>query len=300
MKPLYACTAPRVISAPQGSSTAKKYTGFTLIELLVVIAIIAILAAILFPVFAQAREKARQANCQSNLKQIGLGALMYAQDYDDTLIMADYQTVPGDFNSYTTWDMLLGPYIAAGIAKTGTSTAGVSPTGTYTATAFTQGGTFFHCPSDYAIHANNWSARSYSWNSGPNGNDGLNATKYNNVWYPATLARVQAPASVIMVAERWQYNNITNFHSCSTVGSPTGELGQIRQGGAFFTTPGHSNGWNYLLADGHVKWMRPDQTISTAGVTYPHKTIKVGGAATNTCAGTLASPCGLWTLDPND
>ena len=57
--------------------------GFTLIELLVVIAIIAILAAILFPVFAKAREKARTASCQSNLKQLALGAMMYAQDYDE-------------------------------------------------------------------------------------------------------------------------------------------------------------------------------------------------------------------------
>ena len=57
--------------------------GFTLIELLVVIAIIAILAAILFPVFARAREKARQTSCLSNLKQLALGGLMYAQDYDE-------------------------------------------------------------------------------------------------------------------------------------------------------------------------------------------------------------------------
>ncbi len=57
--------------------------GFTLIELLVVIAIIAILAAILFPVFARAREKARQASCSSNHKQVALGWLMYAQDYDE-------------------------------------------------------------------------------------------------------------------------------------------------------------------------------------------------------------------------
>jgi prepilin-type N-terminal cleavage/methylation domain-containing protein/prepilin-type processing-associated H-X9-DG protein len=64
--------------------------GFTLIELLVVIAIIAILAAILFPVFAQAREKARQTSCLSNSKQLALGVLMYVQDYDETFPMSVY------------------------------------------------------------------------------------------------------------------------------------------------------------------------------------------------------------------
>lgn len=62
----------------------KQSRGFTLIELLVVIAIIAILAAILFPVFARARENARRTSCLSNLKQMGLGMMMYVQDYDET------------------------------------------------------------------------------------------------------------------------------------------------------------------------------------------------------------------------
>lgn len=63
--------------------TLSRAKGFTLIELLVVIAIIAILAAILFPVFAQAREKARAASCLSNCKQLGTAAMMYSQDWDE-------------------------------------------------------------------------------------------------------------------------------------------------------------------------------------------------------------------------
>ena len=85
--------------------------GFTLIELLVVIAIIAILAAILFPVFARAREKARQSSCLSNVKQLGLGIMMYAQDYDELMPPRYYRidpAVPGGPN----WcDHLVQPYI---------------------------------------------------------------------------------------------------------------------------------------------------------------------------------------------
>ncbi len=77
--------------------------AFTLIELLVFIAIIAILAAILFPVFAQAREKARQTSCLSNLKQAGLGIMMYVQDYDETFPKASFWDTSKPFSEYYLW-----------------------------------------------------------------------------------------------------------------------------------------------------------------------------------------------------
>lgn len=96
--------------------------GFTLIELLVVIAIIAILAAILFPVFAQAREKARQTSCLSNMNQLGKAAMMYAQDYDELLVphrtvntlnpfVGQYPASQANVNDRTFWCSLLQPYV---------------------------------------------------------------------------------------------------------------------------------------------------------------------------------------------
>ena len=80
-----------------------KRSAFTLIELLVVIAIIAILAAILFPVFAQAREKARSASCLSNVKQIGLGAMMYTQDFDEAYPIGGWQNEAVNPKIYHRW-----------------------------------------------------------------------------------------------------------------------------------------------------------------------------------------------------
>jgi len=111
--------------------------AFTLIELLVVIAIIAVLAAILFPVFATAREKARQASCASNLRQLGLATLMYLQDYDETYPLYQYDDCQG-FTCYqywfglrtaTGWDKtrgLLYPYMKNGAIQRCPSWTGVT------------------------------------------------------------------------------------------------------------------------------------------------------------------------------
>jgi prepilin-type N-terminal cleavage/methylation domain-containing protein/prepilin-type processing-associated H-X9-DG protein len=86
-------------------------SGFTLIELLVVIAIIAILAAILFPVFAKAREKARQSSCLSNMKQLGLGLMQYVSDYDGVYPLSYYYPYGSGATGYCHWSAMIGPYV---------------------------------------------------------------------------------------------------------------------------------------------------------------------------------------------
>jgi len=104
-------------------STTKR--AFTLIELLVVIAIISIIAAILFPVFAQAREKARQITCTSNEKQLSLGVLMYAQDNDETLPPV---ATPGNM---MLWNDIINPYVKNTRVRVCPSDPGPNPTNSY-------------------------------------------------------------------------------------------------------------------------------------------------------------------------
>ncbi|MFO7947691.1 MAG: prepilin-type N-terminal cleavage/methylation domain-containing protein [Armatimonadota bacterium] len=101
--------------------------GFTLIELLVVIAIIAILAAILFPVFARARDKARQTSCLSNVKQISLGLIMYVQDYDETMPGFKIYYRPDSNSRGDGWYESIEPYVK-------NEQIGVCPSGKYTST----------------------------------------------------------------------------------------------------------------------------------------------------------------------
>src|SRR5215211_8817835 len=105
-----------VVANRPGEARTRMNAGFTLIELLVVIAIISLLAAILFPVFARARENARRTSCQSNLKQIGLGLLQYAQDFDESLPGVWFGPgtawdVQSDATTYYKWMDAIYPYV---------------------------------------------------------------------------------------------------------------------------------------------------------------------------------------------
>jgi len=174
----------------------KTRTGFTLIELLVVIAIIAILAAILFPVFAQAREKARAISCLSNEKQIGLAMLQYAQDYDERFSPAQRDANsaevaanpnPGTAPYVVSWGVLNNPYIKNG--STGATLNG----------GWEIVGGVFHCPSFPAAAE----AGEYGPNSFIMGDDsqfGANdiGTRYDS----ANLSSLPVPSDEILMVEK--------------------------------------------------------------------------------------------------
>lgn len=193
-----------------------KRKGFTLIELLVVIAIIAILAAILFPVFAKAREKARQASCASNEKQIGLGIMQYVQDYDETYFARDFQNGAISWS----WKDACQPYIKSS--------------------------QIFGCPSNPNVQNNQ--PNSYAINDAGGHFDGGNT--WANRFMP--MAAIQSPASKILVTElRWQ-----NWNDWA---SPWWDSNNWNWTTGF---AGHTGSFNLLFCDGHVKAMKPAQTVA--------------------------------------
>jgi prepilin-type N-terminal cleavage/methylation domain-containing protein/prepilin-type processing-associated H-X9-DG protein len=195
--------------------------GFTLIELLVVIAIIAILAAILFPVFAKAREKARQASCQSNLKQIALALLQYNNDYDETnLRRRPFSTAPqSEF-----WWTVLQPY--------------VKNTQLFLCPSYPwNGGWCTGCTGD-SCRPNN--TRSYDM-----GNGGL-----RNMSHGPRESEIQAATTTMWVMDCYCEYNVNPIATQYSVGwflnANLGKVNVFR----------HNDGLNACYVDGHVKWVK--------------------------------------------
>jgi prepilin-type N-terminal cleavage/methylation domain-containing protein/prepilin-type processing-associated H-X9-DG protein len=241
----------------QVSNPSKHGTGFTLIELLVVIAIIAILAAILFPVFATAREKARQTTCASNLKQIGLGFVQYMQDYDEA-------TPKGIL------------YVA--------SVSGGRDNWIYELNAYVQSTGVYTCPDDTTTPSSGDFVDSYAINA----NFGVGDNDPNNPQAPAILSQFRMPVKTILLCEIHGMSNgnacpscqgalssrgqaISGYDFCyptgTDCGSASASLG-VRYATGYFTNtttagqaydfiaaPYHSGGANYAFCDGHVKWL---------------------------------------------
>jgi prepilin-type N-terminal cleavage/methylation domain-containing protein/prepilin-type processing-associated H-X9-DG protein len=207
--------------------------GFTLIELLVVIAIIAILAAILFPVFARAREKARQASCQSNLKQIGIAAAMYTQDYDgrNALCCAGGHQpasgVPGWFTD------VLGPYV--------------------------KNDQIFCCPSrGYSTHR--CGCPSVRRNRGY----GLN-NWVTGIYFGQMDSVCKFPAQTIIVSDARCFN--TGW--TATPPYPLNRVGDAYDAQGNITAMRHNDVVNALFVDGHVKAMKPNGTERSTDTNSP-------------------------------
>jgi prepilin-type N-terminal cleavage/methylation domain-containing protein/prepilin-type processing-associated H-X9-DG protein len=205
----------------------KSGNGFTLIELLVVIAIIAILAAILFPVFAKAREKARQSACMSNIKQLTNAALMYAQDYDETFCKAVNFDTAG---KWVYWYQLIAPYIAGSTISSSSGTAKV-----------------FMCPSLKKNTGNDTDGREskygYGWNIGTGTvpADGMGYFAGDTDPY-VQMSKVSTPSEVILLGDISLYGTNTSY--LMWWAADKGRTPSLHNGGA-----------NYGFVDGHVKWM---------------------------------------------
>jgi len=242
--------------------------AFTLIELLVVIAIIAILAAILFPVFAQARESARKATCINNMKQIGLGLLMYASDYEETLPWAASNITTA--NNFA-WYQNIEPYIKAGMTRN--ASGAFDPNTFYTCPSY-QNSSVPMAPGDPAPPAKATPVRSYGVNSNlmPFMQSG-----WSSNWFPGkftTLAAIDKPASVVFATHQTGGRVAVSGDDWTTncIGDEEGSAPGWNSGFYCAARYQHSQGSVYLLADGHAKWFRGPGTSwrerSTTGVAY--------------------------------
>lgn len=236
---------------------ATPHHAFTLIELLVVIAIIALLAAILFPVFARARENARRSACMSNLKQLGIGMAMYMQDYDEIF--------PTHYNGTQRWPQMMMPYVKSAqiFACPDRTDAQYRFTGTSDSNGYTTAG--------FVGYGMNYWLNSYYPNSA-----GVPTA-------PIKLATVQRTSETVWIAEIVGVSNIAdNEYQCYP--SYFGSGGYAASGrtsltyGFDTTNPEakgrlatrHFDGLNVLWADGHVKWVHREMLEDDIGTTTPN------------------------------
>lgn len=192
--------------------------GFTLIELLVVIAIIAILAAILFPVFAKAREKARQSSCLSNMKQLGLAVMQYAQDYDEVLPRVN-----------------IGPGIASYTLPNGATHTGGYMLWHTSIFPYVKNVQVFDCPSD--------SVRFGGYYTG-SGSYGLNSLNGG-----LSMGQVNFPAETMFFAEA------AGGDSYNLDGDNANANDEMIGSATFPSVPRHNEGLNNAYLDGHAKWI---------------------------------------------
>lgn len=212
-------------------NVAPKRTGFTLIELLVVIAIIALLAAILFPVFARARENARKSTCLNNLKQLGVGFTQYTQDFDEMLPNLGGYHAPADSGQWIVTPSPVGTACAPHSTSTTVAPCRPEMGSIYPYVKNTQ---VYICPSDtYGIKKR----LSYSINA----NCGGGSPNYSG----KSLAEATKPAQTIFLMDEGLTLNDGYFsYTPTSVDRPS----LIHLGGA-----------NNAFLDGHVKWKQESQ-----------------------------------------
>ena len=255
-----------------GTGSNHHRRGFTLIELLVVIAIIAILAAILFPVFSRARENSRRASCQSNLKQLGLGFLQYAQDYDE-----QYPLPPGYVNC--------GGGSSNG--NCGTLSGWASQIYSYVKSA-----QIYTCPSDPTNPtATGNIALSYAYNRNIVGYAPYGQiAAFNETPKTILLHEVEGNGQAqpnLLTSNASAVSDGYTMYSAWSDNFATGPIG----GKANTTKTGvHFDGASYRLADGHVKWRLGSSVssgwdINTGAVPWPPQSSTIAQGSNN-AAGT--------------